>query len=75
MVEILENLTPGLWMFIEHPGKDTPEMRAIGHIGYRDVAIDREGVTRAFISEKVKDVIEKRGIILMSYADVYKEQE
>ena len=75
MVEILENLTPGLWIFIEHPGMDTPEMRAIGHIGYRDVAIDREGVTRAFTSEKVKAVIEKRGIKLMSYADVYKELE
>ena len=75
MVEILENLTPGLWIFIEHPGMDTPEMRAIGHIGYRDVAIDREGVTRAFTSEKVKAVIKKRGIKLMSYADVYKEQK
>ncbi|MFC1650869.1 polysaccharide deacetylase family protein [Candidatus Latescibacterota bacterium] len=73
MVEILENLKPGTWLFIEHPGLDTPEMRAIGHEGYRDVAIDREGVTQAFTSERVKAVIERRGIKLISYADLYKE--
>ncbi|MFC1538930.1 polysaccharide deacetylase family protein [Candidatus Latescibacterota bacterium] len=70
MVEILENLKPGLWLFVEHPGLDTPEMRAIGHEGYREVAIDREGVTQAFTSERVKAVIKRRGIKLVSYADV-----
>ena len=75
MVKILENLKPGLWLFIEHPGHDTSEMRAIGHEGYRNVALDREGVTRAFTSEKVKRVIAERGIRLVSYADVYNEQK
>ena len=72
MVDILENLKPGTYLFVEHPGLDTPEMRAIGHKGYRDVAIDREGVTQAFTSERVKAVIERRGIKLVSYGDLYK---
>mgnify|MGYP006197414951 CR=1 FL=1 len=32
------------WLYtllIEHPGFDTPEARAIGHLGYYDVAADR----------------------------------
>lgn len=72
LVKILENLKPGLWLFVEHPGVDTPEMQGIGHLGYQQVAIDREGVTRAFTSPKVKEVIQRRGIKLISYADLYK---
>jgi hypothetical protein len=71
LIQILENLKPGLWIFVDHPGLDTPEMRAIGHEGYRDVAADRDGVTRAFTGEKVKEVIRRRGIELVSYADLY----
>lgn len=74
MIQILENLTPGLWMFVEHPGQDTPEMRAIGHPGYENVAADRAGVTHALTSERVKAVVQRRGIKLVSYADVLEER-
>ncbi len=70
MIELLEGLSPGLWMFVEHPGLDTPEMRAIGHDGYENVAADRAGVTHTFTSEKVKAVVRRRGIKLISYTDV-----
>jgi predicted glycoside hydrolase/deacetylase ChbG (UPF0249 family) len=70
LVAILENLKPGVWLFVEHPGLDTPEMRAIGHVGYRNVAADRDGVTKAFTSDKVKEAIRTRGIKLASYADL-----
>jgi hypothetical protein len=66
----LEKLTPGLWIFVDHPGFDVPEMRAMGHRGYEDVALDREGVTRTLCSAKVKAVIARKKIRLMSYADV-----
>jgi len=72
LVKGLEGLQPGLWIFVEHPGMDVPEMRAMGHEGYRDVAADREGVTRAFTSKEVKDAIERRGIQLVSYGDALK---
>ncbi|MHC4542098.1 MAG: polysaccharide deacetylase family protein [Planctomycetota bacterium] len=35
-IEMLEGLRPGTYLFVEHPGLDTPEMRAIGHTGYED---------------------------------------
>ena len=73
LVALLEALTPGLYLIVEHPGLDTPEMRAIGHKGYYDVAAHRVGVTHAFTSEKVKAVVKRRGIQLISYADALKK--
>ena len=75
LAKTLEKLTPGLWLFVEHPGKDTPEMRSIGHKGYEHVANDREGVTRAFTSVQVKEVMMRRNIKLMSYGDFRKKRQ
>lgn len=66
----LQQLTPGKYLFIEHPARDWPEMRPIGHVGYEDVATDREWVTRVFTSEKVKQIIQEKGITLISYRDL-----
>jgi predicted glycoside hydrolase/deacetylase ChbG (UPF0249 family) len=69
-VETLENLGPGTWIFVDHPGMDTPEMRNVWHVGDEDVAFQRDGVTKAFTSEKVKEVIRKRSIKLMNYINL-----
>jgi predicted glycoside hydrolase/deacetylase ChbG (UPF0249 family) len=71
-IESLEALKPGTYLFVEHPGLDTAEMRAIGHKGYYDVAADRDAVTEVFTSEKVQKKIEQLGIELISYADLKK---
>ncbi|HEU5147556.1 MAG TPA: hypothetical protein VFT90_12610 [Chryseosolibacter sp.] len=55
---------------VGHPGLDTPETRAIHHTGYEDVVIDRQGVTDAWTSEKVKEAILKFNIELISYRDL-----
>lgn len=70
MIKLIDGLEPGLWMLIEHPGLDTPEMRAIGHEGYENVAHDRAAVTEVFTHPKVRAAIKRRGIELVSYADV-----
>ena len=70
LIAVLETLGPGQWLIVEHPAFDTPEMRAIGHKGYENVAADRDGVTKAFTSQRVKEVIQRRGIRLMSYGDL-----
>lgn len=72
MIKVLEDLKPGLWLFVEHPAFDCPEMEAIGHLGAENVNKDRAAVTYAFTSEKVQEVIRSRGIKLVSYADVIK---
>lgn len=66
----LGELTPGVWLFVDHPGYDTEEMKGVGHIGYENVGFDRDGVTQAFTSQRVKDAIDKKGIKLVSYKDV-----
>ncbi len=70
LIELLGGLTPGTWLFVEHPGLDTAEMRAIAHRGYENVAADRAGVTHAFCSQKVREVVQRHGIKLVSYDDV-----
>ena len=70
---MLDELKAGeTYLFVDHPGIDTPELRAIYHIGYEDVAVDRQGVTDAWTDPRVKDAIKKKGIQLISYADLGK---
>jgi predicted glycoside hydrolase/deacetylase ChbG (UPF0249 family) len=70
-IAMLDDLKAGeTYLFVDHPGLDSPELRAISHIGYEDVAADRQGVTDLFTSKIVKDAIRKKGIKLISYADL-----
>ena len=68
----LETLGPGLWGHIDHAATDDPEMRAYGHHGYEAVAADRSAVLEAWTSQKVKDVITRRGIKLTNYRELAK---
>jgi len=70
-IKMLDDLKPGqTYLFVDHPGLDTPELRAIHHIGYEDVAVDRQGVTDTWTSPKVKDAVKKKGIKLISYGEL-----
>jgi predicted glycoside hydrolase/deacetylase ChbG (UPF0249 family) len=73
-IKMLESLKPGeTYLFVDHPALDGPEMRAIYHIGYENVATDRQGVTDIFTSPEVMDVIQRKRIKLISYADLKKK--
>ena len=69
-VRLLEALGPGTWLFVDHPALDTPEMRATGHVGYEAVAVDRQGVTDAWTSPAVREIVRRRGIELIGYKDL-----
>lgn len=70
-IGMLRKLEKGkTYLFVDHPGLDNEELRAISHIGYETVAMDRQGVTDLYISEKVKQVIKELGIELISYSDL-----
>jgi predicted glycoside hydrolase/deacetylase ChbG (UPF0249 family) len=72
-IAMLDELKAGeTYLFVDHPGLDSPELRAISHIGYENVAADRQGVTELFTSDAVKQAIQKKGIRLISYADLKK---
>ena len=68
----LERLEPGTYLFVDHPAKDTPEMRSVFHKGYENVAEDREWVTRVFTSAKILETIKRKNIQLISYKDLIK---
>jgi chitin disaccharide deacetylase len=72
-IKMLESLKPGeTYLFVDHPALDVPEMRAIYHIGYENVATDRQGVTDVFTNAQVMEVIKRKQIQLISYADLKK---
>ncbi len=72
-LKMLDGLEPGkTYLFVDHPGLDTPEVRAIHHLGYPDVALDRQGVTDTMTSPKVKEAIKAKGIQLIGYRDLKK---
>ena len=73
-IEMLDKLEPGKsYVFLEHPGMNDAELKAIYHIGYENVAEDRQAVTDLFTSEKVREAIGGKGIKLVSYqADLIK---
>ena len=54
------------YMFVDHPAYNDSEMQTVMHVGYEDVAIDRQGVTDLLKSEKVLKAIEERGIKLIN---------
>lgn len=58
------------YLFVDHPGLDSPELRAIHHIGYENVAADRQGVTDVWTDPRVREFIKSRGIQLVSYQDL-----
>ena len=66
----LAELAPGRWIHVDHPAYDAPETRAIHHVGYEGVAVDRQGVVDAWTDPEVLSIIEQRGIQLISYGDV-----
>lgn len=69
----LDNLQDGQsYLYVEHPTLDDAELQAISHIGYEDVATDRQAVTDLFTSEAVKAAIVQKGIHLVGYGRALK---
>jgi predicted glycoside hydrolase/deacetylase ChbG (UPF0249 family) len=75
LLRVLGTLEPGTWVFVDHPALDTPEMRATGHVGYEQVAVDRQGVTDAWTSPAVKELVKRRGIELIGYKDLVRRSQ
>jgi predicted glycoside hydrolase/deacetylase ChbG (UPF0249 family) len=65
----LEKLEPGTYILLDHAALDSPEMRAIHHPGYENVAQDRQAVVDSWTHQLVKDVIKRRGIKLVGHND------
>ncbi|MGA2603737.1 MAG: polysaccharide deacetylase family protein [Verrucomicrobiia bacterium] len=72
-INMLEDLEAGqTYLFVDHPGLDTSEMRAIYHTGYEDVATSRQTVTDTLTSARVCEAIKTKRIQLIGYRDLKK---
>jgi chitin disaccharide deacetylase len=72
-INMLNKLQPGnTYLFVEHPGLNNAELQAISHIGYENVAEDRQGVTDIWTDKEIIELIKKKGIQLISYKDLKK---
>lgn len=70
-IAMLDTLKAGnTYLFLDHPAINSTEMQAIHHIGYENVAEDRQGVVDLFTSEEVKKAIKQKNIQVISYKDV-----
>lgn len=70
-IAMLHTLEPGnTYLFVDHPAFDTPEMRAIHHIGYENVAEDRQGVVDIWTDREIIALIKKLKIELIGYKDL-----
>jgi len=70
---MLNALQPGqTYLFLDHPGLNNEELQAIHHIGYENVAEDRQGVTDLWTDNDIKALIRTKNIQLISYLDLKK---
>ena len=77
LADVLKKLTPGLWMIGNHPGLNTPEMRAMKTVfpdELKHVAAHRAAETKALTSKGIKRIIKSRKIKLVSYRDIRTER-
>lgn len=66
-IKMIQNLKPGKkYMFIDHPAYNDDEMATVFHIGYEDVADDRQGVTDLYKSERVKKALNDYNVELIT---------
>jgi chitin disaccharide deacetylase len=70
-INMLNKLQAGkTYIFLDHPGLNNDELQAVYHIGYEEVAADRQGVTDVFTNVKIKALIKEKGIQLIAYRDL-----
>ena len=72
-IRMLNKLEDGKrYLFLDHPAYNDTEMETVGHIGYEDVAVDRQGVTDVFTSPEVRKTIEENNIRLINFNQLTK---
>ena len=67
-VKSINNLVPGTYLFVEHPGLDNEEMQAISK---SNIADERQRVTDVCTSREVIQILKDKGVVLISYADLF----
>ena len=70
-IKALDKMEPGkTYVFIDHPAYNDCEMETVMHVGYEDVAVDRQGVTDLLKSAEVAEAIKAKGIKLLTFKEM-----
>ena len=71
-IKALDKMEKGKrYMFVDHPAYNDSEMQTVMHIGYEDVAVDRQGVTDLLKSTEVAEAIKAKGIKLIAFKTLF----
>lgn len=78
-LKMLEGLSPRLYLWVCHPGIESPEQYALIHTSVEDIMIDGVGLHRAMVTNtltsiELKSVIFKKGIKLTDYKELWEEK-
>ncbi|HUU26839.1 MAG TPA: ChbG/HpnK family deacetylase [archaeon] len=79
-VGMLDKLEPGLWLWVCHPGIDSPEQRALIHTDPQAIFVEggvgrhRAEILNTLTSLELKSIILKKGIQLTNYRELWKEK-
>jgi len=77
----LEQLKPGLYLWVCHIGIDSPEQNALIHTRPKDIFVyngvgkHRAAELETLMSIEVKSMILQKGIKLTNYSEIYKERK
>jgi len=80
-VKILENLEPGLWLWVFHPGINSSEHNALVHTKPEHrfvgdgVGKHRAAEAETLKSKELKSEIAKKGIILTNYRELWEKKK
>jgi len=75
-IEMLQELKPGLYLWVCHPGIDSPEQNALVHSAPGDIFVDagvgahRAAILETLTSLRLKSAIWSKGIKLITYRDL-----
>lgn len=72
-LRMLDKLEKGKnYVFLDHPAYDDTEMETVMHIGYEQVAEDRQGVTDLFTNQRIRKAIQDKNIQLVTFNQLTK---
>ncbi len=74
LLRMLEELTPGLWLYVGHPAARTPELEAVDTNSGAMWAERRSSVLAAWTDPEIRRVIAERGIELVSMRDLWDDE-
>ena len=71
ILEAIEALEPGLWLYVGHPAVDSLELRAADSNTGERWALQRSSVLAGWVDPDVRRAIEGKGVELVSIRDLY----